>query len=101
MNIKKGDTVQIRTGKDGGKTGKVLRVDSSKGKAVIEGLNLYKKHSRPRKQGEKGEIITIARPVQLSNMNLYCSTCGRGTRVGVRMDGTAKVRICRKCKRTL
>lgn len=101
MNIKKGDTVQIRTGKDGGKTGKVLRFDSARDKVVIEGLNLYKKHRRPRQQGEKGEIVTIPRALPLSNVNLYCAGCGRGVRLGVRIDGAGKVRICRKCKRTL
>lgn len=101
MNIHKGDTVQIRTGKDSGRTGKVLRVDSRKHLIAVEGLNLYKKHKRPRRQGEKGEIVSIARALPLSNVNLYCSGCGRGARVGARFEGNAKVRICRKCKKTL
>jgi large subunit ribosomal protein L24 len=102
MRIKKGDTVYIRSGKDGGKTGKVLRVDSSAGTVLVEGLNMYKKRSRPRKQGEKGEMINLPRPLNASKVMPYCSSCGRGVRVGFRSDGkVSTVRYCKRCQSVL
>ncbi len=101
MNIKKGDTVKILTGKDRAKTGKVSRVDVSSGKVFVEALNLYKKHVRPKRQGEKGEIVSIARPMDISNVAIVCGSCNKQTRVGHRMDGDKKVRVCAKCKATI
>lgn len=98
MKIKKGDTVKIIKGKDKGKTGKTLRVDFEVGKVMVEGLNLYKKHARPKKQGEKGEIVLVARPMAISNVMIVCSSCGRAVRVGYRFDGEKKVRFCKKCQ---
>ncbi len=95
--IKKGDTVKITTGKDRGKTGKVLRVDVASNRAAVEGLNVFKKHSRPRKQGEKGEVVSVARPVALSNLLPVCPSCGTGRRVGVKGTGDARSRVCKKC----
>lgn len=98
MNIKKGDNVKILAGKDRGKTGKVVHVDVKTGKISLEGLNLYKKHVRPKTQGQKGEIVSIARPMDISNVAIVCASCGKQTRVGFRMDGDKKVRYCAKCK---
>jgi len=98
MHIKKGDTVKITVGKDRGKTGKVTSVDAKLGKLHVEGLNLYKKHVRPRKQGEKGEIVSVARPLDVSNVAIICPNCNKQTRVGQRKDGEKKVRYCAKCK---
>jgi large subunit ribosomal protein L24 len=66
MTIKKGDTVRVRTGDEKGKTGKVVRVLPARGRAVVEGLNLVKKHQRPRGQGKKGQVIDMAMPLPLS-----------------------------------
>ena len=98
MKIKKGDTVKILTGKDKSKTGKVLIVDLKKDKVLIDGLNMFKKHRKPKKQGEKGETIDIPRPMNISNVSLICSRCGQSTRVGYKLEDGKKVRICKKCK---
>lgn len=97
MKIKKGDTVQIMTGKDRGKRGSVLRVDRKRNAILVEGLNLYKKHVRPKTQGAKGEIVRIAKPIPAANIRLFCKTCGRGVRVGVRVHQARAERYCKKC----
>ncbi|MBI2025071.1 MAG: 50S ribosomal protein L24 [Candidatus Harrisonbacteria bacterium] len=101
MAIKKGDTVQIISGKDKGKNGKVMKLDSAAGTILIEGLNLFKKHTRPKKQGEKGQIISLPRPLNISKVMLFCSSCKKPSRVGVRKEGEAKARYCKRCKATL
>jgi large subunit ribosomal protein L24 len=97
MFIKKGDTVKIISGKDKGKTGKVLKVLPAKGKILIEGLNLYKKHVRPKRQREKGQVVVVPRPVDASNVMLVCANCGKAIRVGFRFDGGKKLRVCKRC----
>ena len=97
MKIKKGDKVKIIKGKDSGKTGKVLKVFSEKNKVLVEGLNIYKKHLRPKKQGEKGEIIALPKPLSASNVMLDCSSCGKAVRVGYLIENGKKTRICKKC----
>jgi large subunit ribosomal protein L24 len=98
MKLIKGDAVKIISGKDRGKTGTVLRAFPAVGKVIIEGLNLVKKHSRPRKQGEKGQMVSVPRPLTASKVMLVCTSCKEPTRVGARMDGARKVRYCKKCK---
>jgi large subunit ribosomal protein L24 len=68
MHIKKGDTVKILTGKDKGKTGKVLKAFPKENKVLIEGVNIYKKHERARKEGQKGQVVERAVPIQASNV---------------------------------
>ncbi len=97
MKIKKGDQIKIISGKDRLKTGVVLRVFPKDDKVVIDGLNLYKKRSRPKKQGEKGEIVLVPRPLSVSNVMLICKNCKKPTRVGYRHEGQDKVRFCKKC----
>ena len=107
MNIKKGDKVKISTGKDKGKTGKVLQVFPSRGKASIEGLNLLIKHMRPRKKGEKGQRIEFPAPLSISNLILVCPQCSKPSRTGIKMvksektGKTKKYRICKKCSKTI
>lgn len=101
MKIKKGDTVKIITGKDAGKTGKVIKAFPRRNKIIIEGLNLYKKHRRPRREGEQGEIIKIARPIDVSNAMIVCSSCKKTTRVGFKQEGDKKMRVCKKCNAIL
>ena len=100
MKIKKGDTVRMMTGKDHGKTGKVLRVISKSNRCVVEGLNILTKHQRPRREGEKGQKIKFPRSVPSANVMLVCTKCARPTRVGYQMidNGKKKVRSCKKCK---
>jgi len=105
MNIKKNDKVKILSGKDKGKTGKVLQVlpasASSSAKVSVEGLNLLIKHLRPQRKGEKGQRIEFPAFIEASNVALVCSKCGRSTRVGHKIiknaDQTKKFRVCQKC----
>ncbi|MBI5135019.1 50S ribosomal protein L24 [Candidatus Uhrbacteria bacterium] len=101
MRIKKGDTVKMMGGKDRGKAGKITRVLASEDRLVVEGLNIVKKHRRPRRQGEAGQIAEFARAIPASRVMLICPQCGKPTRVGVvrSTDGSA-TRRCHHCQAT-
>jgi large subunit ribosomal protein L24 len=108
MKIKKNDNVMILAGKDKGKTGKVLQVFPEKQRASIEGLNLLIKHLRPRREGEKGQRIEFPSPLNMSNVMLVCTKCGKPTRVSYKISEVAgsngkktKVRVCKKCKQVI
>ncbi|MBU4348061.1 50S ribosomal protein L24 [Patescibacteria group bacterium] len=101
MKIKKGDTVKILAGKDKSKAGKVLVVDLKRNRVIVDSINMFKKHRKPKKQGEKGETIDISRPMNISNVSLVCSRCGQSTRVGYKIEDGKKVRSCKKCKNTI
>ncbi|MDD5589834.1 MAG: 50S ribosomal protein L24 [Candidatus Portnoybacteria bacterium] len=101
MKIKKDDTVKILAGKDKGKQGKVLEVVSLDSKIVVEGINLAKKHNKPRKTGEKGQIISIPRPISVSNAKIVCPKCGAASRIGYKLTETGKFRICKKCQQEI
>lgn len=64
---------------------------------IVEGVNLRKKHVRPKKTGEKGQIVQLPGPFDISNTKLICSKCGKATRVGYRLSGKDKFRVCKKC----
>jgi len=96
--IKKGDNVQILGGKDRGKKGKILKVWPKRKKVIIEGLNLVTKHSRPRRQGEKGQRVKIPSPIWISKVSLICPQCKKATRVGFKKFEDKKARVCKKCK---
>ncbi len=98
MKIKKGDQIQIIAGKDKGKAGKVLRVIPGNLRIVVEGLNLIKKHMKPKKGGEKGQRIEVPASINISNVMLVCPKCGKLTRVGFKVNKEDKLRICKKCK---
>jgi large subunit ribosomal protein L24 len=98
MKIRKGDQVKMIAGKDRGKQGKVLRVEKKTERVAVEGLNLLKKHRRPKKQGEKGQRVEIPAAVHISNVKLICAHCGKATRVGYSVSQDKKVRVCKKCK---
>jgi len=97
MKIKKNDQIKISTGKNKGKSGKVLRVFPAENKIIVEGLNLIKKHVRPRREGEKGQRIEIPGKMNVSNAMLVCPKCGKTTRIGHKDIGEKKVRVCKKC----
>ena len=101
MKIKKGDEVKLVSGKDKNKTGKVVRVFPKEASLLVEGLNMFKKHSRPREAGKKGEIILIPKPLKSSAVRLVCPSCRKITRVGYKLETGIKVRICKKCGKTL
>lgn len=98
MKISKNDTVEILTGKDRGKRGKVLSVDPKKSRIVVEGINIATKHQKARKADEVGGIIKKELPIYVWNASLVCSSCKEKTRVGAKkLDDGTKVRICKKC----
>lgn len=100
QKIKKGDSVKVMLGKDGGKTGPVERVYLKKGKILVAGVNMFKRHVR--KQGDlEGGIIEIAKPLNISNVMLICPSCKKPTRVGFKVAGKEKTRICKKCKKEI
>jgi len=107
MKIKTGDKVKMMSGKDRGKTGKVLQIFVNENKVVVEGLNLMIKHQRPKKQGEKGQRIQFPSPVNASRVALVCPKCAKDTRVGTKItiseDKTKKTknRICQKCQEVI
>lgn len=98
MKIKKGDIVKITAGKDKGKTGKVLRVFPNEQKIIVEGRNLVKKHSKPKREGEKGQRVEIPAKINISNLMLVCPKCGKATKAGYRITDKNKFRVCKKCK---
>ena len=101
MKIKKGDEIKIVTGKDRGKTGQVTKVFPQDNSVLVEGLNLFKKHSKPRQQDKKGEVILIPKPVDVSAVRLVCPKCRKTTRVGYAVTGDHKSRICKKCAQAI
>jgi len=98
FRVRKGDTVMIMTGKDKGKSGKVLEVDRSKHRVLVEKLNIIKRHMKPSQQHRQGGIIEKEGPIQLSNVMVVCQNCGKTARIGMRLleDGQ-KLRYCKKC----
>jgi large subunit ribosomal protein L24 len=97
MKIKKGDTVLIISGKDRGRKGKVLEAFPKESRILVEGINLRKKHQRPRRMGEKGQIIELPGSISVSNAKLICPKCGKATKVGYKIVDKRKFRICKKC----
>lgn len=97
MKIKKGDTVQVLTGNDKGKTGEVLEVMPKTQRVVVKGVNVRKKHIKPRKQGEQGGIVAVECAVLASKVNVVCPKCGKTTRIGYSIEKDEKIRICKKC----
>ncbi len=98
MKIKKGDNVKIMSGKDRGKTGTVLHAYPEENRVIVDGLNVFKKRSRPKKQGQKGETVLVPRPMPASKVMLICTNCKRPVRVGFRVEGARRVRFCKKCQ---
>jgi len=105
MKIKKGDIVLIISGKDRGKTGKVLKSFLQEEKILVEGINLKKKHTKPKREGEKGQIVEIILPIPASKAKIICTRCQKPTRIGYifKEDSLSaskekkKFRICKKC----
>ena len=97
MNIKKNDTVIVLSGKDKGVKGKVLEAMPAKEMVVVEKVNVATCHTKPRKQGETGGIVKRETPIRACKVALFCEKCGKGVRVGHKIEGDKKVRVCRKC----
>jgi len=101
MKIKKGDTVVIISGKDRARKGKVLEAFPKEARIVVEGINLRKKHVRPKKQGEKGQIVELPAPLNVSDVKILCPKCKKAARVGYKFEGDKKFRICKKCNQEI
>ncbi|KKU55166.1 MAG: 50S ribosomal protein L24 [Candidatus Moranbacteria bacterium GW2011_GWE1_49_15] len=99
MRIKKGDQIQVIAGKYKGKKGKVTRVLPALGKIVVDKINMVKKHSKPKREGEKGQIVEIAAPFDVSNAMIVCPNCDKMTRVGYAVKDGDKSRVCKKCNK--
>ncbi|MCX5696163.1 MAG: 50S ribosomal protein L24 [Candidatus Omnitrophica bacterium] len=102
QKIRKGDIIQAVTGKDKGKKGKVIQVFPDRKRALVEGINLAKKHKRQTRQDQQGGIVSIEMPISLGNIMLVCKHCDRAVRVGFTLlqDGS-KSRICKSCKEAI
>jgi len=101
MKLRTGDIVLVIKGKNRGKRGKVLHAYPATEKLSIEGVNEKIRHSRPRRQGQKGQRVTIHHPVPAANVMVICSSCSKATRVGYSTENDLKIRICKKCKKPL
>jgi len=97
MNLKTGDNVLVISGKDRGRKGKITKTLPKEGRIVVEGMNIHKKHTRPKRQGQKGETVEIASPFDASNLKLVCTKCSKAVRVGHKLTSGTKYRICKKC----
>ena len=101
MKLKKGDSVLITAGKDKGRTGKIMKALPRSLKVLVEGINLKKKHVRPKREGEKGQVVEIPAAMDISDVMLVCPKCGKVTRVGYKIDKDVKKRVCKKCNQEI
>ena len=97
MNVKKGDTVIVLSGKDKGKQGKVLGTVPSEAKVVVEGINMVTCHVKPRKQGETGGIEQREAAMYASKVQVVCPKCNKGTRIAHKIENGKKTRVCKHC----
>ena len=97
MNIKKGDTVVVLSGKDKGKQGKVQSTKPAEAKVVVEGVNLVTCHTKPRRQGEEGGIVRREAALYASKVQVVCPKCSKPTRVAHKIEGGKKTRVCKHC----
>ncbi len=96
LHIKKGDTVIVNRGEDKGKTGKVLQVLVKEQRAIVEGINVVSKHTKPNAKNPQGGILEKEAPIHISNLNLIDPKSGKGTRIAIKVVDGKKVRIAKK-----
>lgn len=101
MKIKKNDQVLIISGKDKGRKGKIIEAFPKQGKITVENINLKKKHMRPKKSGEKGQIVELPLAFDVSNTKIICPKCNKAVRMGYRIEGKKKFRVCKKCNQEI
>lgn len=102
LRVKKGDTVIVLSGKDKGKTGRVLSVIPKEERVIVEKINMIKKHMKPNKQHPQGGIIEKEGPIHISKVMLICPKCNKPTRIGNKiLEDGKKVRVCKKCKEVM
>ena len=96
IKLRKNDTVRVIAGREKGKTGRIVRIDREKMRAVVEGLNMVKKAMKQKKQNQKGGITSVEAPLSVGKLMIMCKKCGP-TRIGYLVEGNTKKRVCRKC----
>jgi large subunit ribosomal protein L24 len=101
FKLKKEDIVEIITGKDKKKRGRILKILRDKDRVVVEGLNIVKKAKKRRNQQDRGGIVEIEAAIHVSNVAIVCKKCGGPTRIGYKLEGDNKIRICKKCGEAL
>ena len=97
MNVKKGDTVVVLSGKDKGRQGKVQGTIPSQAKVLVEGINMVTCHTKPRRQGEEGGIVKREAAIAACKVQVVCPKCGKATRVAHKIEGDKKTRVCKHC----
>jgi ribosomal protein L24, bacterial/organelle len=97
MHIKRDDTVIVLSGKDKGKSGRVMSVDKKDGKVVVESVNMVSRHTKPRQQGQEGGILKKEAPMYASKVMRVCPKCSKPTRPAHKLTGDKKVTVCKKC----
>lgn len=97
LHVKKDDKVIVISGNDKGKIGKVVEVSPKEGKVIVSGVNIVKKHVRPRPPQEAGGIVEVEGALYASKVQLYCDKCNKPTRAAHKIDGDKKTRVCTKC----
>lgn len=101
MHVKRGDTVQVLSGKDKGKQGKIITAFPETGKVIVEGVAVAKKHQKARMQGQESGIIHMETPIYASKVMRVCSSCNKPARTGIKvLEDGLKVRYCKKCGET-
>ncbi|MBQ6781633.1 MAG: 50S ribosomal protein L24 [Treponema sp.] len=100
FKIRKDDTVQVIAGKDKGKRGQIVRIIAKKDAVIVSGINIVKKAMKKRSQQDQGGIAEIEAPLHISNVAIVCKKCGP-TKIGYKIDGDKKIRVCRKCGEAL
>ncbi|MBN2188916.1 MAG: 50S ribosomal protein L24 [Chitinispirillaceae bacterium] len=102
FRVRKNDTVQVMSGEFRGKTGRVVKVFPEKSRALVEGLNIVKRHTKPNRKTQQGGIVQKEAPLHLSNLMLVCPKTGKPTRIGVSiLDGGKRVRFSKRAKETI
>lgn len=101
MKIQKGDTVKMLYGKDSGRQGTVVAIDTKRGRVVVEGLNMYKKHLKGDGRTRVSEIVNITKSVPMSKVMLVCPECAKPIRIGYKIENGKKVRVCKKCNKII
>ena len=97
VDIKKDDNVVVRSGKDRGRSGRVVNVLPRDGKVMVEGIARVKRHTKPTARNRQIGIVLQEEFIDLSNVQVVCKSCNRPTRVGHRLEGNVKIRLCKKC----
>jgi len=101
LKIKKDDTVIVISGKENGKTGRVVSISVANNSAIVEGLNKYKKNVKPSSKYPQGGIIDLLKPIKISNLQIICPECKKATRVMIKKSTKVNSRVCKKCNEVI